>query len=65
MPKHKTPMLDELEKGPWPSFVSDIKQEAAKREKADIDFQIPRDVCDDLLGILELTFKAGKESLLP
>ena len=21
----KTPLLDELEKGPWPSFVTDIK----------------------------------------
>ncbi len=30
MGKHKTPMLDELEKGPWPSFVSDIKQQAEK-----------------------------------
>jgi sulfite reductase alpha subunit len=57
MPKHKTPMLDELEKGPWPSFVSDIKQMAAKREKSDIDYQIPRDVCDDILGLMELTYK--------
>ena len=30
MAKHKTPMLDELENGPWPSFVSDIKQQAEK-----------------------------------
>ena len=28
--KHATPMLDELEKGPWPSFVSDVKRMAAK-----------------------------------
>jgi len=27
-----TPMLDELEKGPWPSFVSQIKEEAKKKE---------------------------------
>jgi sulfite reductase alpha subunit len=50
-------MLDELEKGPWPSFVSDIKREAEKRAKSNIDFQIPREVCDDLLGLLELTYK--------
>lgn len=26
MAKHATPLLDQLESGPWPSFVSDIKQ---------------------------------------
>ena len=26
MKKHETPMLDELEKGPWPSFISGIKR---------------------------------------
>jgi hypothetical protein len=26
MAKHKTPLLDQLESGPWPSFVSDLKQ---------------------------------------
>ncbi len=57
MAKHKTPMLDDLEKGPWPSFISDIKQEDAKRQKGEIDVQVPKDVCDDLLGLLELTFK--------
>ena len=50
-------MLDELEKGPWPSFVSDIKREAEKRHKANIDFQTPKDCCDDLLGCLELAYK--------
>ena len=24
--KHDTPMLDELEHGPWPSFISGIKR---------------------------------------
>jgi len=24
--KHTTPMLDELEHGPWPSFISGIKR---------------------------------------
>ncbi len=59
MAKHKTPMLDELESGPWPSFVSDIKQEADKRAKnpAGLDFQIPQDCPDDLLGVLELAYK--------
>ncbi len=50
MGKHKTPMLDELEKGPWPSFVSDIKQQAATGK------QKLQAAPDDLLGILELTY---------
>ena len=62
MAKHKTPLLDQLESGPWPSFVSDLKQEAearAKNEKG-LDYQIPVDVCEDLLGVLELSFKQGR-----
>jgi len=61
MPKHKTPLLDQLESGPWPSFVSDIKREAetrAKNEKG-VEYQIPVDVCDDLLGVLELSYNDG------
>ncbi len=59
MAKHQTPLLDELTKGPWPSFVDDIKAEADRRHanKEGIEFQIPVDVCDDLLGILELAYK--------
>ncbi len=59
MAKHKTPLLDELEKGPWPSFVSDIKLEAEKRAKnpGGLDYQIPQDCPDDLLGVLELAYK--------
>ena len=30
----KTPLLDELEKGPWPSFVKDIKTMADKKDAA-------------------------------
>ncbi len=62
MAKHKTPLLDELESGPWPSFVSDIKREAASRAKNEkgIAYQIPVDVCDDLLGVLELSFTDGE-----
>jgi len=33
--KYKTPMLDELEKGPWPSFVTEIKKAAKRTEMAD------------------------------
>lgn len=44
--KHKTPLLDELEKGPWPSFVTDMKRVAERKPAA-----------DDLLGLLELSFK--------
>ncbi len=59
--KHETPLLDQLESGPWPSFVSDLKAEAEKRAKNEenIEFQIPSDVVEDLLGVLELSFKDG------
>ena len=62
MAKHKTPLLDQLESGPWPSFVSDMKQQAEARSKNpdNIEFQIPVDVVEDLLGILELSFKHGR-----
>ncbi len=46
MPKHDTPLLDELEKGPWPSFVTDIKRQAATKPE-----------CWDILGQLELSYK--------
>ena len=62
MAKHATPMLDQLESGPWPSFVSDLKQQAEKRAKnaEGVEFQIPVDVVEDLLGVLELSFKHGR-----
>ncbi|MDL1979332.1 MAG: dissimilatory-type sulfite reductase subunit alpha [Deltaproteobacteria bacterium] len=62
MAKHETPMLDQLESGPWPSFVSDIKAEAESREKNvnGIDYQIPQECCDDLLGVVELSYKHGR-----
>lgn len=62
MPKHSTPKLDELENGPWPSFVSDIKQEAERRHANpdNIEYQTPVDVCDDLLGILEMSYTDGE-----
>ena len=46
MAKHDTPLLDELENGPWPSFVTDIKRQAEKNPD-----------CWDILGQLELSFK--------
>jgi sulfite reductase alpha subunit len=46
MAKSDTPLLDELEKGPWPSFVKDIKM-AAKRNPGTMD----------LLRLLELSYK--------
>lgn len=62
MAKHETPLLDQLESGPWPSFVSDMKLEAEVRAKneAGIEFQIPVDVVDDLLGVLELSYVHGR-----
>ncbi len=46
MSKHDTPMMDDLEKGPWPSFVSDLKRQAAKSPQ-----------CWDILGQMEQSFK--------
>jgi sulfite reductase alpha subunit len=41
----KTPKLDELEHGPWPSFVREIKRAAEKSPMA-----------EDLLGVLERSY---------
>ncbi len=62
MAKHETPLLDELESGPWPSFVSDMKQQAEARakNKGNVEYQIPVDVVDDLMGVLELSFVDGE-----
>jgi len=62
MAKHETPLLDQLESGPWPSFVSDLKQEAESRAKNEggVEFQIPPDVVEDVLGILELSYEHGR-----
>lgn len=43
--KYDTPLLDELEKGPWPSFVAEIKKCAAKN-----------DMAADELGVLEKSY---------
>ncbi|MBI9110815.1 dissimilatory-type sulfite reductase subunit alpha [Maridesulfovibrio ferrireducens] len=62
MAKHKTPLLDQLESGPWPSFVSDLKLEASARAKNEkgVNYQIPVEVCEDLLGVLELSYNDGE-----
>ena len=44
--KTKTPLLDELESGPWPSFVKEIKQAGEHSP-----------VCGDLLGQLEQSYE--------
>jgi sulfite reductase alpha subunit len=41
-----TPMLDELEKGPWPSFVTQIKKTAEKNKMS-----------ESLLGLLERSYE--------
>ncbi len=50
--KVKTPLLDELEKGPWPSFVKEIKN--ARQTSP---------MCDDLLGQLEAFLRGEKGPL--
>jgi sulfite reductase alpha subunit len=58
MAKSKTPLLDQLESGPWPSFVSDLKQHAEVRatNEANIEYQIPQTVAEELLDLLELSY---------
>lgn len=46
MTESKTPMVDELEKGPWPSYIKEIKRMAKKNPAA-----------RDLLEVQELSFK--------
>ena len=46
---HDTPNLDELEKGPWPSFVTGLK-----------DLAKNNDMAVDLLGQLESSYKTKK-----
>ena len=51
---HKTPMLDELESGPWPSFVTGLKRLAKDEGKPYQDTMV------DLLGQLELSYNTRK-----
>ncbi len=47
--KPKTKLLDELETGPWPSFVKEIKKAGEVSP-----------MCDDLLGQLEVSYEERK-----
>ncbi|MDA8091986.1 MAG: dissimilatory-type sulfite reductase subunit alpha [Actinomycetota bacterium] len=49
MKKHDTPLLDQLETGPWPSFVKELKLAAKKSEMA-----------NDELGQLEKSYRDKK-----
>ena len=55
MSKHDTPMLDELENGPWPSFISGIK-----RLRDDHSDERINGVANSLLGQLEHSYETRK-----
>ena len=52
---HVTPMLDELENGPWPSFISGIKTLRDKHPDQRIN-----GVANSLLGQLEHSYETRK-----
>ena len=52
---HETPMLDELENGPWPSFISGIKRLRDEHPEQRI-----REVTNSLLGQLEHSYETRK-----
>jgi len=51
---HDTPMLDQLESGPWPSFVTGLKRLATDESKPYADMM------KDLLGQLETSYQTRK-----
>jgi len=53
--QHQTPMLDELENGSWPSFVSGIKRLRDQHPQARIN-----GIANDLLGQLEHSYETRK-----
>ncbi len=53
--KHPTPMLDQLETGQWPSFISCIKRMRDEQDEPRIN-----DMANDLLGQLELSYNTRK-----
>ena len=53
--QHPTPMLDELEKGPWPSFISGFKRLRDKHPEKRIN-----EVANSLLGQLEHSYETRK-----
>jgi len=59
--RHDTPMCDDLESGPWPSFVADAKREALHRKNLPADrMMIKSEVVEDTLGQLEDSFIDGE-----
>ena len=55
MTRHDTPMLDELENGPWPSFISGIKRLRDNHPQERIN-----KMTNDLLGQLEHSYETRK-----
>ena len=53
--KHNTPMLDQLESGPWPSFISGIKRLRDQHPDPRINETI-----NDMLGQLEHSYETRK-----
>ncbi len=59
--KHDIPDLDDLEKGPWPSFVADSKREALHRKKLPQDrMMVASEAVEDVLGLLQVSFDHGE-----
>ena len=52
---HPTPMLDDLETGPWPSFISGIKRLRDKHPEKRIN-----EMANSLLGQLEHSYETRK-----
>jgi len=50
--QHKTPMIDQLEDGPWPSFISGIK-----RLRDEVSDERVNGMANDLLGQLETSYE--------
>ena len=53
--KHNTPMLDQLETGPWPSFITGIKRLRDEHPESRIN-----ESTNDLLGQLEHSYETRK-----
>ncbi|QFY89767.1 dissimilatory-type sulfite reductase subunit alpha [Magnetovirga frankeli] len=53
--KHHTPMIDQLESGPWPSFITGIKRMRDEHPDGRIN-----EVVNDLLGQLEHSYETRK-----
>ncbi len=52
---HETPMIDELENGPWPSFITGIKRLRDEHDDGRI-----KGMANDLLGQLEHSYETRK-----